>query len=402
MLPKVKPAKKTIYLDHAATTYLDPRVEKAMRPYLSQRYGNPSSLYKQGKEAAESVAQARADIAQILHCVPKEIIFTAGGTESINLAVFGVARAFELAQKKKGHVIASTLEHHAVLHSIDALAEEGWSTSLINVDARGFIDLNKLKKAVRKDTVLISIMYANNEIGTIEPIAEIGKWLRKLNIERLEKKLPKIYFHTDACQAGGSLDLDINHLGVDLMSINGSKIYGPKQTGFLYVKAGTRLRPLIFGGGQEKNLRSGTENVPGIVGLAEALKLAQKDLSQENKRLRALRDYFIKQLFKDIPKIVLNGPKDNRLPNNINVSILEIEGETLLLYLDSYNIAVSTGSACTTTATDPSHVLLALGCTPKDAYSSVRFTLGHRTTKTELDYVMKVLPQIVKELRRLN
>jgi cysteine desulfurase len=401
MLPKIKPAKKTIYLDHAATTYLDKRVEKAMRPFWYKRYGNPSSLYKKGREAAEAVTEARSSIAKILSARPSEIIFAAGGTESVNLAIFGVARSYELAHKKKGHLVASKIEHYAVLNSLAALKEEGWATSLIDVDDQGFVDLKQLKAAVRKDTVLISVMYANNEIGAVQPIAEIGKWLRGLNIERAAKKLTRLYFHTDACQAAGSLEVDANRLGVDLMSINGSKIYGPKQTGFLYVKTGTPLRPLIFGGGQEKNLRSGTENVAGAVGLATALQLAQKDRVKENRRLQTLRDYFLKQLFKKNPQIKLNGSLHQRLPNNINISIIGVEGEALMLYLDSYNIAVSTGSACTTTSTDPSHVLIALGRTAHDAYSSVRFTLGRETTKADVDYVLKVLPGLVQELRRL-
>ncbi len=396
----MKPSKKTIYLDHAATTYLDPRVEKAMRPFWSDHFGNPSSLYKQGKEGANAVTRARNNVAEILICKPSEIIFTAGGTESVNLAIFGVARAFEQAKKRKGHLITSAIEHHAVLHSLEALRQEGWQTSLVGVDEFGLIKLNQLKGAVRNDTVLISVMYANNEIGTLEPISEMGKWLKELNAERIVKNLPKIYFHTDACQAAGSLDLDVTRLGVDLMSINGSKIYGPKQTGFLYIKNGTKLRPLIYGGGQEKNLRSGTENVPGVVGLAEALKLSQKNRTKENKHLTGLRDYFIAQLFRNIPEIILNGHPVQRLPNNVNISIKGIEGEALLLYLDAYNIAVSTGSACTTTSTDPSHVILALGRAKAYVSGSMRFTLGKQTTKQDLDYVIKVLPGIVQELRR--
>jgi cysteine desulfurase len=412
MLPATKPSKKTIYLDHAATTYLDSRVEAAMRPFWSDRYGNPSSLYKKGREGTQAIAQARSNIAEILRCKASEVIFTAGGTESVNLAIFGIAREFELIQKRKGHLIASAIEHHAVLRSLEALQQEGWASSLIDVDDSGFIKLVDLKAAVRDDTVLISVMYANNEIGTIEPIGEIGKWLKELNAERMAKRLPKIYFHTDACQAAGALDIDVNHLGVDLMSVNGSKIYGPKQIGSLYVKGGTKLRPLIYGGGQEKDLRSGTENVPAIVGLSEALKLAQQGRLKENKRLRDLRDYFINRLLQRIPKIFLNGADERsftnpekaatRLPNNINISIQGIEGESLLLYLDAYNICVSTGSACTSTVLDPSHVILALEQSPEYAYSSVRFTLGKQTTKKDLDYAMTVIPGVVEELRRIG
>lgn len=399
MFPKVKIPKKPIYLDHAATTPLDARVEKTMRPFWRERFGNPSSLYKQGRQANEAVTKARSDIAAVLNCRPQEIIFTAGGTESINLAIQGLAKA--LASKGKHHFITSAIEHHAVLKPLEALGQYGYQTTLVEVDKHGVVKLDKLKAAVRKETVLISVMYANNEIGTVQPIAEIGKWVRQLNVQRLAKKLPRIYFHTDACQAGSSLDLDVSKLGVDLMTVNGSKIYGPKQTGLLYVKTGTPLQPLIYGGGQEKHRRSGTENVPGIVGLATALQLAQKERRRENQRLQKLRDYFITQLFKKIPQILLNGHPTQRLSNNINISLPGIDGEALLLYLDSYNIAVSTGSACSTVSQDPSHVIAALGRSPDEISGSIRFTLGRQTTKTELDYVLKVLPGIVDQLRPL-
>ncbi len=415
MLPNIKPSKKVIYLDHAATTPLDPRVKKTMEPFWSEYFGNPSSLYKKGREGTNAISAARKTIAQIINASSNEIIFTAGGSESINLAILGVARQYRLAHKEGGHIIASAIEHHAVLHCLDALKQEGFEFSLVDVDENGFIDQKKLKDAVRSDTILISVMYANNEIGTIEPIAEIGKWLRQTNELRIKNNESRIIFHADSCQAAGALDLNVEKLGVDLLSANGSKIYGPKQTGFLYVKSGVKLRPLIFGGGQEKNLRSGTENVPGIVGLAEALRIAQKDKAKENKRLIKLRDYFIDQLFKKVPKIVLNGPSISaaadsegrpdqitRLPNNVNISILDIEGEALLLYLDSYNIAMSTGSACTSTSLDPSHVILAIGRPYEYAHGSMRFTLGKDTTKTDIDYVMKVLPSIVQELRRIS
>lgn len=416
MLPKIRPSKKLIYLDHAATTPLDPRIKKTMEPFWSDYFGNPSSLYKKGREGTNAIAAARETIAKIINSRTDEIVFTAGGTESINLAIFGVARAYELTHKKKGHLIASAIEHHAVLHSLEALKQEGWDITLVDVDEFGFIKLSDLKQAVRDDTVLISVMYANNEIGTVEPIEEIGKWLYGLNQSRIKNQKSKILFHTDACQVGGSLSLDVQKLHVDLMTVNASKMYGPKQIGFLYIKSGVKLRPLIYGGGQEKNLRSGTENVPLIVGLAEALKLGQKESKKENARLIKLRDYFIDQLFKKIPKIVLNGPDErrttpnpkklnndmHRLPNNINVSILDIEGEALLLYLDAYNIAMSTGSACTSTSLDPSHVILAIGRPYEYAHGSMRFTLGKSTTKKDVDYVMKVLPGIVEELRRIS
>lgn len=409
MLPQIKPSEKSIYLDHAATTYLDPRVKEAMEPFWDDYYGNPSSLYKKGREALNATSTARKTIAEILNCKPDEIVFTAGGSESINLAILGAARQWRLHNPTGGHIISSAIEHHAVLHSLDALKQEGFTTTLIDVDQDGFIKLDELKSTIQPDTILVSVMYANNEIGTIEPIFEIGKWLKDLNEQRIADKLPKILFHTDACQAAGALELDVQKLGVDMLSANGSKIYGPKQTGFLFLRSGVRVRPLIFGGGQEKNIRSGTENVAGIVGLAEALRLAQAEREQENKRLQELRDYFMNEIEAKVPKIVFNGPDERkphdkilRLPNNINVSILDIEGEALLLYLDSYNIAMSTGSACTSTSLDPSHVILAIGRPYEYAHGSMRFTLGKQTTKEDIDYVMTVLPGIVEELRRIS
>ncbi len=402
MFPKLPKSKKVTYLDHAATTYLDPQVKAAMKPFLGESYGNPSSLYAKGREARNAINSARQTIAKIIDSRPEEIVFTAGGTESVNLAIFGLARQYELRNRGKGHIITSAIEHHSVLRSCEALEEEGWQVSYIGVDRSGFIDLNKLKAAVQPNTILISVMYANNEIGTVEPINEIGKWLRTLNNQRTQKKLARIPFHTDACQAAGALDLNVNKLGVDLMTANAGKIYGPKQIGLLYVKSGLKPRPLIFGGGQEQNLRSGTENVAGIIGLAQALKLAQAHRSKENKRLTKLRDYFTKQIFAKIPKVSLNGPSENRLPNNVNVSFAGVEGESLMLYLDSYNIAVSTGSACTTGSPNPSHVLSAIGRPYSEAAGSVRFTLGKQTTRNDLDFVMHVLPGIVEELRRVK
>jgi cysteine desulfurase len=295
MLPKIAKSKKTIYLDHAATTYLDPRVKKVMEPFWSDYYGNASSLYGKGREASNALTVARQTIAEIIHARPDEIIFTAGGTESINLAIFGLVRQHTFAKKPAGHLITMAIEHHAVLHSFEALQHEGWQTSYIDVDDKGFVKLDNLKAAVRPDTLLISVMYANNEIGTIEPISEIGKWLKMENEKRKTQNLPPIYFHTDACQAAGALDIDVTKLGVDMMTINGSKMYGPKQTGLLWLKTGIKIKPLIYGGGQERNIRSGTENVPGIVGLAEAFRLAQTERLKENKRLRELRNYFIEQ-----------------------------------------------------------------------------------------------------------
>ena len=403
MFPKAKKLKNHIYLDYAATTPVDGTVFKVMKPYLTEKFGNPSSLYKRGMDAQKALDEARKSIARQVNARSPEIIFTAGGTESCNLAVFGIAKKFKPAAKFKPHIIASKIEHHAVLNPLTALAGEGFSVSLIDVDKNGLIKIEDLFKAIRPQTILVSVMYANNEIGSIQPIAEIGKRLAKINIERLKKRQPTIIFHTDACQAAGSLDLNVNRLNVDLMSVNGSKIYGPKQTGFLFARTGVNLKPLIYGGGQENNLRSGTENVPGVVGLARALELAQKSRELENKRISGLQKYLISKLLK-ISGVCINGPDAGvrRLPNNINISIQGVEGEALMLYLDSYGIEVSTGSACTTGLADPSHVLLAIGSKPADANSSIRMSLGKLTTKQQLDYVTTIISGLIKELRRVN
>lgn len=409
----MKPSKKLIYLDYAATTPVDPAVLKAMLPYWSDQFANPSALYQSGVQAKAAIDDARASIAATLNCKPSEITFTAGGTESNNLAIFGIANAYETQHGRPGHIITTAIEHHSVLHTVKALKSLGWKVSLAKVNSKGFVSLAELKKLVRKDTALISVMYANNEVGTIQPITEIGKWVNGLNKVRVQKKMQAIAFHTDACQAGGFLSLDTHNLKVDLLTLNGSKIYGPKQTGILFVRSGIKLAPLIHGGGQERDLRSGTENVPGIVGLATALQLTQKNSEKETKRLQQLQSYFVDRLSKKVKGYVVNGPvistkpiklitQIDRLPNNINVSFQGVEGETLMLYLDSKGIAVSTGSACATTSTDPSHVIVALGQSRKDAYNAVRFTLGKGTTKQQLDYVIDALAELVPMLRKVT
>jgi len=399
MFPKVHKPKKTIYLDYAAATPLDAQVFKHMKPYLSEKFGNPSSLYINGREAKEAIEASRQTIAGALNARASEIIFTSGGTESVNLAIFGIARGF----KGKGHLIASAIEHHSVINSFKALAEEGRKVTFVKVGDEGIIDLDKLKSSVRPETILISVMLANNEIGTIEPVAEIAHWLRGENRKRFAKHQPKILLHTDACQAAGFLDLDVNGLGVDLMSANGGKIYGPKGIGFLYVRSGIHLKPLIYGGGQEHDMRGGTENVAGIVGLAKALEIADINRVKESKRLAGLRNYLKKAILAKVPKMLLNGPADDgRLPNNLNLTVRGIEGEALMLYLDSYGVCVSTASACSTGTTEVSHVLLAIGRTEKEAKSGIRITLGRQTTKAELDYLIKILPPIVDELRKMK
>ena len=391
---------ENIYLDHAATTPMDPRVARAMEPYFSKVSGNAGSLHKAGREAKSAISGARKKVAQILNCKPEEIIFTGSGTESDNLAVLGIARA----NKNFGdHIITSNIEHHAVLFSCEQLEKEGFKVNFLAVGREGLLDMDYFKKTIGDKTVLVSIMYANNEIGTIQPIEEIGKIIKEVRLERLKRGInTPIFFHTDACQAAGYLDLDVQKLGVDLLTLNGSKIYGPKGIGVLYVRTGVKINPVIFGGGQESGKRSGTENTPGIVGLAKALEIAQKNRKQESLREIKIRDYFIKELLKNISKVVLNGSSTKRLPNNVNISILDIEGEAMLLWLDKYGIFVSTGSACDSQSLEPSHVILALDRPYEYANGNLRFTLGRDTTKKEIDYVLKVLPKIVKELRRIS
>ena len=393
--PKIK---REIYLDHAATTYCDPEVVKAMLPFFVDIYGNPSSLYYKGREANGALNDSRKTVAKLMGALPENIIFTAGGSESDNLAIYGIAKAHENNGK---HIITSTIEHHAVLHPFEDLKKQGWEITYLKVDTQGFVNIDELTKAIRPDTVLISVMYANNEVGTIEPIAEIGREILKY---RKEHNSPYPFFHTDACQAAGYLNLDVEKLHVDLMTINGSKIYGPKGVGALYVRRGVRLRPLIVGGAQERRLRAGTENMPAIVGFAKAFELAQERMESESKRVEQLATYLWSELKTNIPKIKLNGPDfgKNRLPNNLNITFLDIEAEALLLYLDEYGIMCSTGSACTSESLNPSHVLLAMGLSEKDSHGSLRFTFGHRNTKKDVDYVVTYLPDIVKQLREIN
>jgi cysteine desulfurase len=391
---------REVYLDHAATTYLDPRIRSAMEPYWEEDFGNPSSLYRRGRRAKDALDAARGGVAKILNCRPEEIIFTGGGTEAINLALFGVFRMHGVHGK---HLVTSKIEHHAVLHALEEIEKQGGKVVYLGVDEYGMVDPEAVRKAIRPDTILVSVMYANNEIGTIEPIPEIGRIVKE---ERRARKTAgnqtPIFFHTDACQAAGALDIDVETLGVDLLAMNGSKIYGPKGVGCLYIKRGVRLKPLIYGGGQENNLRSGTENVPGIVGFAKALEIAHGEREEENARLIGLRDYFIREVMRRVPKVVLNGHPTKRLPNNVNISVLDIEGEAVILYLDEKGISISTGSACTSTTLDPSHVILALARPYEYAHGSLRFTLGRRTTKEDLDYVVRVFPPIVEKLRRIS
>ncbi|KKN62641.1 hypothetical protein LCGC14_0509840 [marine sediment metagenome] len=388
---------KKIYLDYAAITYTDRRIVRAMEPYFEKIYGNPSSIHKEGRKAKYALYQARKKIAQILNCQSTEVIFTGSGTESCNLAIFGMAENFS---GKKGHIITSQIEHHAVLRPCEKLEKEGFKVTYLPVNREGIIQISDLEKAIKPETILVSIMYANNEIGTIQPVAEIGKLIKKLNIIRPPNS--KIYFHIDACQAAGFLDLSVNKLEVDLLSLNGSKIYGPKGIGLLFVRLGTPIKPMILGGGQEEGLRSGTENLAGICGFAKALEIAQREKKKESARLIKLRNYLISGIEKKILKVVLNGHRERRLPNNVNVSILDIEGEAALLWLDKYGIYALTGSACDSQSLEPSHVILALGRPYEHAHGSLRFSLGRKTTKKDIDYLLKVLPRVVKTLREIS
>lgn len=396
-------------MDHAAATPLDPRVEKAMEPFWQKRFGNPNAIHQEGREARAAVSLARADIAKAMGARPEEIIFTSGGTEGDNLAIFGVAYGAARNLASLSHIITTKFEHPAVLEPCRFLEKNGFEVDYLKVGKDGVVDPKDVGKALRPDTILVSVMYANNEIGTVQPIKKIVKVIRNFR-KNGRKKSASLrmgvagdpLFHTDACQAPGYLDLDVNKLGVDLMTINGSKIYGPKGVGALYARKGVILRPIMRGGEQERKIRPGTENVPAIVGLAEALKIASRERASEVKRLTTLRDYFIGRLTAEIPKTFLNGHPAERLPNNVNVSILDVEGESVLLYLDEAGIACSTGSACVSESLEPSHVIMALGKPYEYGHGALRFTLGKSTSRKDIDYAMSVLPNIVKKLRSIS
>jgi len=388
-----KKSKKFIYMDHAATTPMDPRVKKAMEPYFVENFGNPGSFYEVGLKAKMAVTKARENTAKYIKALPEEIIFTGSGTESDNMAIFGVARA-----KGSGHIITSTIEHHAVEMPCEQLEKDGFKVTYLDVDKYGIVDAKDLKNNLQKDTILVSIMMANNEIGTIQPIKEIGKIIKDFN----KKTGANVLFHTDACQAGGSMPIDVKKLGVDLLTLNGSKIYGPKGVGVLYKRKGVKIKPIMYGGFQEAGLRPGTENVPNIVGFAKAFELVQNGMEKENKRLCALRDRMINGIEKSIKKVRLNGHSKNRLPNNVNFTFMDIEGEAFTLFLNELGVYASTGSACTSERLDPSHVIVATGVPYECAHGSVRFTLGHSSTKEDVDYVVKMVAKIVDILRKIS
>ncbi len=380
---------KRIYLDYAATTPTDPEVVKAMLPYFSDKFGNPSSIHSFGQEGKAAIEEAREKIANLIGARQEEIIFTSGGTESNNFAIKGVAYA---NQHKGNHIITSSIEHPALIEPCKFLEKSGFKVSYLPVDKDGLLDPEEVKKTITDKTILISVMHANNEIGTIEPIAEIGRIAR----ER------EIYFHTDAVQSFGHLPLNVDNLNIDLLSISGHKLYGPKGMGALYVRKGTRMVSFMHGGEQERRRRASTENVPGIVGFGKAVEIAQEKMAEEMKKLTILRDKLIKGVFEKIDDVRLNGHPTKRLPNNINVSIEFIEGESMLLNLDLEGIAASTGSACSSSSLEASHVLLALGLSHELAHGSLRFTLGRYTKEEEIDYVLEVLPKIVDKLRSMS
>jgi cysteine desulfurase len=387
-----QPANRPVYLDHAATTAVDPRVVEAMLPFWTERYGNASSIYALGRDAHQALEEARETVASLLNCSPREVIFTSCGTESDNLALRGVA--FEQHRRAgRNHIISSPIEHHAIGHTLQQMVEYfDFQVTYVPVDQYGLIDPADVEKAIRPDTALISIMYANNEVGTVEPMADIGELARA-------RRIP---FHTDAVQAGGTLSLDVGALNVDLLSLSAHKFYGPKGVGVLYARRGVRFFPMQTGGAHERNRRAGTENVAFAVGLATALKLAYEEAEETNKRIAGLRDRLIAGVLERIPDSQLSGHPTQRLPNSASFLFEYIEGESILLHLDSMGVAASSGSACTSGSLEPSHVLTAMGYPHEVAHGSLRLTLGKENSEEDVDYVLEILPGIISKLRRMS
>lgn len=378
-----------IYLDNAATTKTAPEVVEAMLPYFTENYGNPSTIYSLGSTSKKAVNEARRTIADAIGAKQEEIYFTAGGSESDNWALKATAEAY--ASKGK-HIITTKIEHHAILHTCEYLEKRGFEITYLNVDRDGLIDLEELKAAIRPDTILISVMFANNEIGTIEPIEEIGAIAKERNV----------LFHTDAVQAFGQVPIDVDKLHIDMLSASGHKLNGPKGIGFLYIRSGLKLRSFIHGGSQERSRRAGTENVPGIVGLGKAVERALRIMDEKTRHEIELRDYLIERVEKEIPYCWVNGHRTKRLPGNVNFSFLYIEGESMLIMLDMKGICASSGSACTSGSLDPSHVLLAIGLKHEEAHGSLRLTLSEENTKEQMDFVVDNLKQIVARLRDMS
>ena len=380
---------KKVYLDYAATTPTHPEVVKAMLPYFTEAFGNPSSIYSCGQQAKGAIEEARVKVADLIGARDEEIVFTSSGTESDNFAIKGVAFTKDI---KGNHLITSPIEHDAVLETCKFLERRGFSVTYLPVDKYGLVDPGDVKKAITTKTILISVMHANNEMGTVEPIAEIDKIAKEAGI----------YFHIDAVQTVGHIPISVDELGVDLLSISAHKLYGPKGVGALFIRKGTKLVSFMHGGEQERGRRASTYNVPGIIGFGRAAELARQEMSEEAERLTPLRDKLINSLLERIEYTRLNGHPQQRLPNNVNISIDFVEGESMCLSLDLEGICASTGSACATSSLEPSHVLLATGLSPERAYGSLRFTLGKWTTEEEIDQVLEVLPRIVAKLRAMS
>lgn len=380
---------KKIYLDNAATTATRPEVVEAMLPYFTEKFGNPSSVYEFASQNKKVVDEAREEIAKAINAKSNEIYFTGGGSESDNWALIGTAEAYKA---KGNHIITSKIEHHAILHTLEYLEKNGFEVTYVNVDENGTIKLDELKAAIRPTTILITVMFANNEIGTIQPIKEIGEIAKANNI----------IFHTDAVQAFAHVEIDVDELSIDMLSASAHKINGPKGIGFLYIRKGLKLRSFIHGGQQERGRRAGTENVPGIVGFSKAVEIAMNTLQERQKKELELRDYLIERVLNEVPYVRLNGHRTNRLPNNVNFSFQFIEGESLLIMLDMKNICGSSGSACTSGSLDPSHVLLSIGLPHEEAHGSLRLSLSEDNTKEELDYVVENIKEIVGKLRSMS
>ncbi len=376
------------YLDYAATTPMDPRIVEIVKEYYTEKFGNPSSLHEFGREVREKIEESREYLLKFINGEGK-VIFTSGGTESDNLAIKGVA----LAYRNKGkHIISTKIEHHAVLHTLEYLKKLGFEITLLDVNREGFVSPESVEESIREDTILVSVMHANNEIGTIEPVEEIGKICREHDV----------FFHTDAVQSFGKLDINVKKMNIDLLSASSHKIYGPKGVGMLYVNEGINIEPMIHGGEQEFGLRAGTENTGGIIGFAEAAKLCEQEMEKERERESKLRDKLINEILSEVECSYLNGPRENRLPGNANLRFDFIEGESLLLYLDTQGIAVSTGSACSSKSLEPSHVLLAIGLKPHEAQGSIRISLGRFTTEEEIEYTVEKIKEGVAKLREIS
>jgi cysteine desulfurase len=380
---------RVIYMDHAATTYVKPQVLEEMLPFFTNNFGNPSSLYSLGRKTRSAIDIARERAAKAIGANMDEIFFTAGGSEADNWALKGIAYA---NRNKGNHIITTEIEHHAILHTCEYLEKQGFRVTYLSVDENGLINLEELKNSITDETILISIMFANNEIGTIQPIEEISRIAHERGV----------LFHTDAVQAIGNVKVDVKEMGIDLLSLAAHKFYGPKGVGALYIKKGTKIDNLVHGGGQEKKKRAGTENIPGIVGLGKAIELATENLEEHNAKIEAMRDRLLNGIMERIPETKLNGHRERRLPGNLNVSFRFIEGEGLLLLLDQHGICASTGSACSSGSLDPSHVLLAIGLPHEIAHGSLRLSVGDLNTEEDVDYVLEALPKIVQRLREMS